>query len=70
MAYVQFILWGRGQATQASNAQTLHKTVNVSQFTIEKVKVKKLMANAALTAHILFETMRDKSTVTYVNNGI
>ncbi len=25
--------------------------VNVIQFTLEKVKVKKLMANAALTAH-------------------
>ncbi len=39
--YKQLILWGRGQATQASNTQTLRKTVNVSQFTVEKVKVKK-----------------------------
>ncbi len=29
MAYKQFILWGRGQATQASNAQTLRKTVHL-----------------------------------------
>ncbi len=41
---------GRGQATQASNTQTLRKTVNVSQFTKEKVKKKKkkLMANAEI----------------------
>ncbi len=43
-----------------------------SQFTIEKVKVKKkqLMAIAALTAHILSETTRDKFTLTYADNGI
>ncbi len=64
------IIRGRGQATQASNAQTFRKTVNISQFTIEKVKVKKLTANAALTAHILSKTMRDESTLTYADNGI
>ncbi len=55
---------GRGQAT------SLRKTVNVSQFTIEKVKVKKLTANAALMAHILSETTRDESILTYADNGI
>ncbi len=72
MAYKQLIIWG-SNATQASNAQTLRKTVNVSQFTIEKVKVKKkkkLMANAALMAHILSETTRDESTLTYADNSI
>ncbi len=56
----------------SSNAQTLRKEVNVSQFTIEKVKVKKqqLTANAALTAHVLSETTRDESTLTYADNGI
>ncbi len=39
------------------------------QFTIEKVKVKKLIANAALTAHILSEPTRDESTLTYADNG-
>ncbi len=34
---------GGGQATQASNAQTLRKTVKVNSQ--EKVKVKKLTAN-------------------------
>ncbi len=43
--------------------------VNVNQFTIEKVKVKKLTANAALTAHII-ETTRDESILTYADNGI
>ncbi len=74
MAYKQLIIWGSNstQATQASNAQTLRKTVNVSQFTIEKVKVKKkkLTANAALMAHILSETTREESTLTYADNGI
>ncbi len=36
-----------------------------SQFTTEKVKVKKLTAN-----DILSETMRDESTRTYADNGI
>ncbi len=39
------------------------------QFTIEKEKVKKTMANSALTAHIISETTKDKSTLTYVNNS-
>ncbi len=39
-------------------------------FTEENVKVKKLTANAALTAHILSETTRDESTLTYADNGI
>ncbi len=68
MAYKQLRIWGRDQATQASNAQTLRKTVNVSQFSIEKVKVEKLMANAALMAHILSETTRNESTLTYTDN--
>ncbi len=70
MAYKQLIIWGRSQASQASNAQTVHKTVKVTK---EKVKVKtnkKLTANAALTAHILSETTRDKSTLTYADNGV
>ncbi len=67
MAYKQLIIGGRGQATQASNAQSLRKTVNVSQFTIKKVKVKKPQH---LTAHILSETMRDKYTLTCANYGI
>ncbi len=52
------------------SSNSLRKTVNVSQFTIEKVKVKKLMANAALMAHILSETTRDESILTYADNGI
>ncbi len=40
------------------------------RHSLEKVKVKKTTANVALTAHILSETMRDKSTPTYVNKGI
>ncbi len=55
---------GRGQAILCA------RTLNVSQFTIEKVKVKKLMANAALMAHILSETTRDESILTYADNGI
>ncbi len=58
------------QTSGASNAQTLRKTVNVSQLTIEKVKVKKLTANAALMAHINSETARDESTLTYADNSI
>ncbi len=68
MAYKQLRIWGRDQATQASNAQTLRKTVNVSQFSIEKVKVEKMMANNILMAHILSETTRDESTLTYTDN--
>ncbi len=59
MAYRQLILWGRSQATLKQ-----HK------FTTENVKVKKLTGNAALTAHILSETTRDESTLTYADNGI
>ncbi len=35
-----------------------------------KVKKKNLTANAALMAHILSETTRDESTLTYADNGI
>ncbi len=59
---------GRGLATQANNVQTLRKTLNVIQFTIEKVKVKKLRTNAALTVHN--QTMRDESTLTYADDSI
>ncbi len=37
---------------------------------LEKVKVNKLMANAVLTSHILSETTRDESILTYADNGI
>ncbi len=40
------------------------------QFTRESESKKKLTANAALTAHILSETTRDQSTLTYADNGI
>ncbi len=33
-------------------------------------KKKKLTANTALMAHILSETTRDESTLTYADNGI
>ncbi len=59
---------GRGLATQANNVQTLRKTLNVIQFTIEKVKVKKLRTNAALTVHN--QTTRDESTLTYADDSI
>ncbi len=45
-------------------------TLKQHKFTIENVKLKKLTGNAALTAHILSETTRDESTLTYADNGI
>ncbi len=36
----------------------------------ESKKKQKLKANAALMAHILSETTRDESTLTYADNGI
>ncbi len=36
----------------------------------ESESKKTLTANAALTAHILSETTRDESTLTYADNGI
>ncbi len=67
MAY-KLLLLGKGQATEPSNAQTMHKKVNVNS--LENVKVKILTANAALTEHILSETTTDESTLTYADNGI
>ncbi len=73
MAYIQLILWERGQATQTSNTQTLRKSYAGERLSIqyrESESKKKLTANAALMAHILSETTRDESTLTYAANGI
>ncbi len=63
--------WYYGEGSSNSSKQHANLTQEgEGQFTIEKVKVKKLTANAALTAHILSETTRDESTLTYADNGI
>ncbi len=63
-----------GEGSSNSNKQRANFAQDgESQFTIEKVKVKnkkKLMATAALMAHILSETTREESTLTYADNGI
>ncbi len=70
MAYKQLIIWGSNstQATQASNTQDGER--QSIHYRESESKKKKLTANAALMAHILSETTREESTLTYADNGI
>ncbi len=59
-----------GEGSRNSNKQRANFAQDGERhFTTEKVKVKQLTVNAALTTYSLYnETMRDGSTLTYDDN--
>ncbi len=63
MAYKQLVIWGGVKQLFAQDGErpSIHYRESES---------KKLTAKAALMAHILSETTRDESILTYADNGI